>query len=85
LKTRHITTLMTHLNSGSEDIMETQIGISSIMDTWIALFKTRTAVSHTRLIEIIKARGMNHCEESRRFLLTDGGILIREIEDALYD
>ncbi len=85
LKTRHITILMTHLNGGSEDLMETQVGISSIMDTWIALFKSRTVVAHTRLIEIIKARGMNHCEETRRFVLTDRGIFIDEIEDAAHE
>ena len=77
LKGRHITTLMTHLNSGAADLMETQVGVSSIMDTWVSLSRRSSGSSNARLLEIIKARGMKHCEERRAFVLHDGGISIQ--------
>lgn len=77
LKQQHITTLMTHLNSGPQDLMETQIGISSLMDIWISLSKQRSSSLSTRSVEIIKSRGMKHCEEIRFFILHDGGIAIK--------
>ncbi|MDZ7792161.1 MAG: circadian clock protein KaiC [Spirochaetia bacterium] len=35
-------------------------------------------LERTALIEIVKSRGMKHCEERRAFILHDGGISIRE-------
>lgn len=85
LKKRHITILMTHLTSGSEDLMETQTGISSIMDTWISLSRKSSGSSNNRLIEIIKSRGMKHREEQRAFILHDGGISIRREGELSHD
>lgn len=85
LKDRHITILMTHLNSGSTDIMETQIGISSIMDTWVSLSRMSRGSSNSRLLEIIKSRGMKHCEDQRAFILHDGGISIRSEGELSHD
>ena len=76
LKNRLITTISTSLTMGH---IETDVGVSSLMDTWIDLKSIETNGERNRTIEIIKARGMYHSNQVREFKLTNSGIKLIDI------
>jgi len=76
LKSRLITTISTSLTMGH---IETDIGVSSLMDTWINLKSIETNGERNRTIEIIKARGMYHSNQVREFKLTNSGIKLIDV------
>jgi len=75
LKSRSITALFTSMVQ--EDTAE--IGISTLMDTWIVLRNMEYAGEKTRLLHILKSRGMAHSNEVREFLFTDKGVQLVEV------
>ena len=74
LKNKQITTLSTNLRIMGG--LETDIGVSSLMDTWIDLKAIETNGERNRTIDIIKTRGMFHSNQVREFLITNNGIKI---------
>ncbi len=79
LKGRNITALFTHLIQGSlsrqEDDVYTDIGVSSLMDTWILLKNAPPGARGGRRLSILKSRGMSHSAEERSFQLTDRAVI----------
>jgi circadian clock protein KaiC len=73
LKGRGITTLFTHLIPGGGRADEIDIGVSSLMDTWIILRNTPPGHNGGRHLSILKSRGMPHSSEAREFELTNRG------------
>ena len=75
LKGRGITSLFTHLVPGGDGVHsdDFQIGVSSLMDTWIILRNTPPGHNGGRHLSILKSRGMPHSSEARMFELTDRG------------
>jgi circadian clock protein KaiC len=75
LKVRQITAMFTSLTSASTGVLEkTDIGISSVMDTWLFLRDIETNGERNRGLYVLKSRGMAHSNQIREFLLTDHGI-----------
>jgi circadian clock protein KaiC len=77
LKTEKITSLSTSLVTdagGADD----SAGISSLMDTWIALQDLESNGERNRGIMIMKSRGMGHSNQIREFKLTDRGVMIAD-------
>jgi circadian clock protein KaiC len=74
LKTRHITALFTSLTSGDAHEQTTDIGISSLMDTWILLRASEKQGQRHRGIYVLKSRGMPHSNELCSYRITDRGI-----------
>ena len=74
LKTRHITALFTSLTSGDAQEQTTDIGISSLMDTWILLRASEKQGRRHRGIYVLKSRGMRHSNELCPYRITDRGI-----------
>lgn len=80
LKTQHITSMFTSLVSGeSESIEVSEVGISSLMDTWISLRNIETNGERNRGLYILKSRGMKHSNQIREFILTDNGIKLTDV------
>jgi KaiC/GvpD/RAD55 family RecA-like ATPase len=52
----------------------TKLSISSMVDTWAALYNRRVNGKFKREIVVIKSRGMSHVNESRPFYFTSQGI-----------
>jgi circadian clock protein KaiC len=75
LKQNHVTAVFTSLigDSGTA-LAETQIGVSSLMDTWLLLSNLEANGERTRALQVIKSRGMPHSNQVREFVLTDRGI-----------
>ena len=77
LKSQSITTLFTDLIAGG-GLDETEVGISSIIDTWLLLRDSERDGEHVGTIYVLKSRGMKHSRRIREFRLTDHGIEIPE-------
>jgi circadian clock protein KaiC len=73
LKTDQITALFTSL-SNARLIEETDIGISSLIDTWLLLRDIEANGERNRGLYVLKSRGMSHSNQIREFLITDRGI-----------
>ena len=77
LKGRGVTALFTHLIPGSGVVSEVDVGVSSLMDTWILLRNAPPGEHGGRHLSILKSRGMAHSSASRAFDLTDRGAVAR--------
>jgi circadian clock protein KaiC len=78
LKTHKITALWTNLTSGDEQ-EKTDVGISSLVDTWLLLRAIELGGERNRALYVLKSRGMAHSNQIREFLLTDHGIELTDI------
>lgn len=77
LKSKQITALSTSLSVIGQ--IDTDVGISSLMDTWIDLKAVEINGERNRTIDIIKSRGMEHSNQLREFQLSDDGIKIVDV------
>src|SRR5205085_11437412 len=73
LKSKRITALFTHLIPGSAASEDIEVGVSSLIDTWILLRNSPAGENGGRLLSILKSRGMPHSSERRQFELSDDG------------
>jgi len=73
LKGRNVTSLFTHLIPGGGPVDKTDVGVSSLMDTWIILRNSPPGHNGGRHLSILKSRGMPHSSETRAFELTNRG------------
>ena len=75
LKMKNITAVMTHLIPGTGTSREVEVGISSLIDTWILLRNAPPGEQGGRHLSILKSRGMSHSSERQAFQLTDDGVV----------
>jgi circadian clock protein KaiC len=75
LKTKQITGFFTALTSGrNKDIEESDVGISSLIDTWIFARDVELNGERNRCIYVLKSRGMAHSNHVREFVMSKDGI-----------
>jgi circadian clock protein KaiC len=79
LKEQQITALLTTLTSGSDAQEQTEVNISSLVDTWLLLRDIEIGGERNRGIYILKARGIAHSNQIREFILTDHGAELRNV------
>jgi circadian clock protein KaiC len=79
LKVHRITGIFTSLTSDSKDPEMTQLGISSLMDTWLLVRNLESNGERNRGLYILKSRGMPHSNQIREFILTDHGAKLMEV------
>ena len=84
LKSREITTVFTSLTSGDEQPETTDVGVSSLMDTWLLVRNLEVDGRRTRGLYVLKSRGTAHSNEVREFRLSDDGIELAESVPALH-
>ena len=73
-KLRQITAIFTSLTSAGHELEDSQVGVSSLMDTWILVKNIESNGERNRGLYILKARGIAHSNQVREFILTDRGI-----------
>jgi len=78
-KMRQITALFTSLTSGGNYIESTEVGVSSLMDTWLLLRDLESGAERNRGLHLLKSRGMAHSNQVREFLLTNHGAELRDV------
>jgi circadian clock protein KaiC len=80
LKSKMITAVFTNLASDTVVSLATsQIGVSSLMDTWIVLSNHEVNGERTRTLQVLKSRGMPHSNKVREFVLSDDGIALIDV------
>ena len=77
-KGQQITTLFTSLVPDHEG-ETSEVGISSLMDTWLLLRNFEHNGERNRGLFILKSRGMAHSNQVREFVLTDQGIRLTDV------
>lgn len=78
LKSEGITSLFTNLTQGGSFPEQTDVGISSIIDTWLLLRDIEQNGQRQGLIYILKSRGMPHSKQVRKLQITSRGIEFAE-------
>jgi len=79
LKTRQITGLFTNLAQSGSPVEQTDVAISSVIDSWLLLRDIDSGSERNRTLSILKSRGMEHSNQIREFLLTDHGVELRDV------
>jgi len=77
LKKEQITAIFTSLTGGGDDPSaseDSQLGVSTLMDTWLLLRNVEFTGERNRTIFVRKSRGMAHSNQIREFVLSDKGI-----------
>jgi circadian clock protein KaiC len=75
LKSRQITAMFTSLTEGSrKEFEQTEVGISSLIDTWILVRDLELNGERNRCIYVLKSRGMAHSNQVREFVMSRKGI-----------
>ncbi len=78
LKSRQITLLFTNLNHGNAQEY-TEVGISSLMDTWMEVRVIESNGERNRILFLLKSRGMEHSNQVREFRLTREGVELVDV------
>jgi circadian clock protein KaiC len=73
LKQKQITCVVTSL-SDAHGFEETEVGISSLIDTWFQVRDIEIVGERTRGLYLVKSRGMGHSNQVREFLITSHGV-----------
>jgi circadian clock protein KaiC len=79
LKVQGITALLTSLTHGRGELEQTDVAISSIVDTWLLLVTLESSGERNRGLYVLKSRGMGHSNQIREFLLTDHGVELIDV------
>ena len=74
LKVEGITGMFTSLTSARNEIEDSEVGVSSLMDAWLLVKNIEWNGERNRGLYILKARGLAHSNQVREFVLTDHGI-----------
>ena len=74
LKTQGITALFTSLNAESTNTPGSQLGVSSLMDSWLWLNNIAFNGERTRTLQVLKSRGMPHSNQVREFVFSNHGV-----------
>lgn len=78
LKAKLITALFTSLTS-EYSLESTDVGISSLIDTWLFLRDIELNGERNRGMYVLKSRGMANSNQIREFILTSQGVKLREV------
>jgi circadian clock protein KaiC len=79
LKSRQVTAMFVNLTAGGNAWERTDVGISSLIDTWILLRDIELAGERNRGIYVLKSRGMKHSNQIREYLITSEGIELKDV------
>jgi circadian clock protein KaiC len=74
LKARQVTSLFTSLTHGGHVLQQSEMAMSSLMDSWLLLQDLEGNGERNRVLYVLKARGMAHSNQVREFLISDKGI-----------
>jgi circadian clock protein KaiC len=79
LKGRLITTLLTSLTAGGDEEDQSEVNISSLMDTWLLMRNLEHGGERNRGLYVLKSRGMAHSNQIREFRLSHDGIELSDV------
>ena len=74
LKSRGVTAVFTSLRTDGAFDLAGDLGLSSLMDTWIKLLDVEANGERSRTLYVIKSRGMSHSNQVREFRMSERGV-----------
>jgi circadian clock protein KaiC len=74
LKGGQVTSLFTSLTHSGHALQQSEIAMSSLMDSWLLLQDFEGNGERNRVLYVLKARGMAHSNQVREFLISNRGI-----------
>ncbi|MFI5337288.1 MAG: circadian clock protein KaiC, partial [Opitutales bacterium] len=74
LKGGQVTSLFTSLTQGGHALQQSEMAMSSLMDSWLLLQDFEGNGERNRVLYVLKARGMAHSNQVREFLISKRGI-----------
>ncbi len=78
-KSHQITVFFTNLLHDDSGLESNEVGVSSLMDTWIELRTLENNGERNRALYVLKSRGMKHSNQVREFVLTDQGVELLDV------
>ena len=79
LKMQGITAVLTDLSAGGKNLEGTELGVSSLVDSWLLLRDIELSGERNRAMYVLKSRGMAHSNQVREFVLTDHGVELLDV------
>jgi circadian clock protein KaiC len=79
LKMKRCTAFFTSLTSATDNMENTDVYISSLIDTWLLLRDIEIGGERNRGLYVLKSRGMSHSNQIREFKLTNNGIELLDV------
>ncbi|MDO9436604.1 circadian clock protein KaiC [Hydrogenophaga sp.] len=81
LKTESCTALFTSLTSegSASSVAASEVGVSSLMDTWMLLSNVADNGERTRTLQVLKSRGMPHSNQVREFVMSNHGVSLVDV------
>ena len=79
LKTEGITGFFTVLTENGGRLETSDVGISSLIDTWMLARDIEISGERNRGLYVLKSRGMNHSNQIREFVLSSKGIKLIDV------
>ena len=74
LKMQQVTAMFISLTGGGANLDQSEIGVSSLMDSWIVVRNVEHGGERNRALYILKARGLDHSNQVREFIISDKGV-----------
>ena len=78
-QTTAVFTSLTHGGSVTASPEDSQVGVSSLMDTWLLLRNLEFNGERNRTFFVQKSRGMAHSNQVREFVLSDDGVSLVDV------
>ena len=78
-KSQQITVFFSNLLQSGAPLEHTELGVSSLMDTWLELRTVETNGERNRTLYVLKSRGMQHSNQVREFVLSSNGIELVDV------
>ena len=79
LKMKQVTAIFTSLTNGSDTEISAEVGISSLMDTWLLVRNMEAGSERNRGLYVLKSRGMAHSTQVREFRLSNHGVELVDV------
>jgi len=79
LKMHQITAMFTSLTVGGVNLDQTELGVSSLMDSWIIVRNLESSGERNRALYILKSRGQAHSNQVREFVLSKNGLDLLDV------
>lgn len=79
LQSEEITVMFTALVYDKEATVQTDEGVSSLVDAWLLVREIETNGERNRGIYVMKSRGMKHSNQVREFIIKDSGLELVDV------
>jgi len=80
LKTQRTTAILTSQTIETAiPLADSDVGVSSLMDSWLLLSNVAYNGERTRTLQVLKSRGMAHSNRVREFVFSDKGVELVDV------